>query len=114
MPAGESSEATDGRTREFFGQHECFGLNPEDVTFFVQGMLPVVDAAGKLMLESPGRLCVAPDGHGGTVKALANAGLLATDAGDRSTAARHLATLESLYDGATAAEYRSLRRALAN
>ena len=54
-----TSEATDAPTRDFFGQHDHFGLDPSCVTFFVQGMLPVVDAAGKLLLESPGRICQA-------------------------------------------------------
>ena len=72
-----TSEATDRRTRDFFRERDFLGLPPEDVTFFVQGMMPAVDLEGKLVLEAPDKLARNPNGHGGTLPALAREGILA-------------------------------------
>jgi len=71
-----TSEATDGPTRGFFREHDFFGLPPDDVRFFVQGMMPAVDFDGKLILEAPDSLARNPNGHGGTLLALAREGML--------------------------------------
>ncbi len=40
--------------------------------------MPALDlATGRLLMEAPGRLFLSPDGHGGTLTALASSGLLA-------------------------------------
>ena len=72
-----TSEATDAPTREFFHEHEFFGMPPEDVIFFVQGMVPSVDRDGKLLLAEGGHIAMNPDGHGGTYAALHKSGTLA-------------------------------------
>jgi len=72
-----TSETTDRRTRDFFRENNFFGLPPEDVTFFVQGTMPAVDLEGKLILETPDKLARNPNGHGGTLPALAREGILA-------------------------------------
>ena len=73
-----TSQATDAPTREFFAQNGYFGLPKEEVHFFVQGTMPALDlATGRLLMEAPGRLFLSPDGHGGTLTALASSGLLA-------------------------------------
>jgi UDP-N-acetylglucosamine/UDP-N-acetylgalactosamine diphosphorylase len=72
-----TSPATDEETRAFFRVNESFGLPPDEVYFFCQGTMPALDlATGKLLLESPGGLFLSPDGHGGTLTALATSGLL--------------------------------------
>src|SRR5207245_1363808 len=72
-----TSPATDAETRTFFQGHGYFGLSADEVVFFCQGTLPALDqATGKLLLEAPGRLFVSPNGHGGTLLALAESGLL--------------------------------------
>jgi UDP-N-acetylglucosamine/UDP-N-acetylgalactosamine diphosphorylase len=72
-----TSPATDAATREFFGQHQNFGLPEKDVWYFCQGTMPALDlATGRLLLEGPGRLCLSPNGHGGTVTGLADSGFL--------------------------------------
>jgi UDP-N-acetylglucosamine/UDP-N-acetylgalactosamine diphosphorylase len=72
-----TSPATDAETRAFFAEHRNFGLNAGEVWFFVQGTMPALDlATGRLLLESPGRLFTSPNGHGGTLLALAEHGLL--------------------------------------
>ncbi len=72
-----TSPATDAETRAFFDGSNYFGLPREEVFFFRQGTMPALDlATGRLLLESPGRLFLSPDGHGGTLTALARSGLL--------------------------------------
>lgn len=72
-----TSPATDTATRDFFESCNYFGLHREQVRFFQQGTMPVVCAeTGKLLLERPGKLLLSPNGHGGTLTALAEHGLL--------------------------------------
>jgi len=77
-----TSEANDRATRDFFAEHDCFGLPPGDVLFFRQGMMPAVDFQGRLILSAPDSLARSPDGHGGSLLALARRGMLA-DMADR-------------------------------
>jgi UDP-N-acetylglucosamine/UDP-N-acetylgalactosamine diphosphorylase len=73
-----TSSATDAETRSFLADHACCGLDPDRVFVFRQHDLPALDAAtGDLLLDGPGHLAVAPDGHGGMLVALAEAGGLA-------------------------------------
>lgn len=70
-----TSSATDTATRDFLAAHRFFGLAPDQVLFFTQRDLPALDdTTGDLLLEAPGRLALAPDGHGGMLGALAAAG----------------------------------------
>ncbi len=60
-------------TVAFFAEHAEFGL--EHVRFFVQGQLPAVDReTGRILLAEKGRLALSPDGHGGSLAALAAPG----------------------------------------
>ena len=70
-----TSSATDAETRAFLAEHACCGLDPERVFVFRQHDLPAIDATtGRLLLDGPGHLAIAPDGHGGMLVALAEAG----------------------------------------
>lgn len=70
-----TSSATDADTRRFLAEHAWCGLDPERVFVFRQHDLPALDATtGRLLLDSPGHLAVAPDGHGGMLVALAESG----------------------------------------
>jgi UDP-N-acetylglucosamine/UDP-N-acetylgalactosamine diphosphorylase len=72
-----TSHATHAETEEFFRQHSFFGIDPEDINFFRQGTMPALDLeTGRLLLEGPGRLFTSPNGHGGTLTAMADSGLL--------------------------------------
>src|SRR5262249_23689017 len=72
-----TSHATHAETEAFFQQHNFFGLPPQEVVFFRQGTMPALDlTTGKLLLEAPGRLFTSPNGHGGTLTALSESGLL--------------------------------------
>ncbi len=73
-----TSLATHAETVEYFEGERFFGLDPESVHFFRQGTMPALDlATGQLLLEGPGKLCLSPNGHGGTLTALTDSGLLA-------------------------------------
>jgi len=71
-----TSEGNDKATRAFLRKHKHFGLDPEDVFIFTQGMLPAADGEGRMFLAEPGRVFTAPNGHGGTLSALADSGAL--------------------------------------
>ncbi len=72
-----TSQANDAETRKFFESHRFFGLDPRDVMFLPQRMLPALDTAGKLVLQSKGRLFQSPNGHGGSYAAFKQGGALA-------------------------------------
>jgi UDP-N-acetylglucosamine/UDP-N-acetylgalactosamine diphosphorylase len=73
-----TSPATHADTEAYFRENRYFGLPAEQVTFFQQGSMPALDlATGQLLLEKPGSLFLGPNGHGGTLTALADSGLLA-------------------------------------
>lgn len=73
-----TSPATHAETVEYFQTERNFGLPADQVHFFQQGTMPALDlATGKLLLEAPGQLFLSPNGHGGTLTALADSGLLA-------------------------------------
>jgi UDP-N-acetylglucosamine/UDP-N-acetylgalactosamine diphosphorylase len=71
-----TSPETDAATRAAFAAGGAsWGLAPGQVRFVVQGCLPALDFEGRALLAGPGRLALAPDGHGGAFAALAQAGL---------------------------------------
>ena len=72
-----TSEANYDDTVKCFKDCEWFGLNPEDIFFFKQGMWPGMTADGKIILDEPGHVFMSPDGHGGLLSALKNSGALA-------------------------------------
>jgi len=72
-----TSEANDAATRAHFEDHNYFGLDRNDVAFFIQGVWPALDSKGLIILDQPGHIFMSPDGHGGTLTALAKEGCLA-------------------------------------
>lgn len=65
-----TSQANDKVTRDFFDQHDCFGLSRDRLMFFTQGMWPSLREDGKIILDLPCHIFMSPDGHGGILKAL--------------------------------------------
>ncbi len=72
-----TSPANHAQTVDYFERHRWFGLPTEDVRLFSQGVMPALSREGKLLLEAKHRLSLAPDGHGGSLKALSVSGALA-------------------------------------
>lgn len=71
-----TSPLNDAITRQFFAENHYFGVPESDVFFFPQGTLPCMTLLGKIMLESAGRVAMAPDGNGGIYPALQRTGAL--------------------------------------
>jgi UDP-N-acetylglucosamine/UDP-N-acetylgalactosamine diphosphorylase len=72
-----TSPVTHDEQTEFLNEHERFGLPKDDAVLFCQGTMPAVDAqSGKLLLAAKDSLFLSPDGHGGTVAALAASGAI--------------------------------------
>ena len=71
-----TSTLNDQPTRDFFAEHNYFGLPADSVHFFTQGFMPAVGYDGKLLLSSKGSLALSPDGPGGTLLALRKSGML--------------------------------------
>lgn len=71
-----TSPANDQTTRDFFAANDHFGLDPEQVAFFTQAMIPALDLDGRILMSSTSALFLAPNGHGGTLAALQRAGLV--------------------------------------
>jgi len=70
-----TSSATDAETRSFLAEHRHCGLDPRRVMVFRQHDLPAIEAGtGRLLLDAPGHVAVAPDGHGGMLVAFEEAG----------------------------------------
>ncbi len=71
-----TSQENNKDTIDFFHTHDFFGLSPMNVHFFQQGMLPTITPDGKLLIKDDGNFVANPDGHGGSLKALHDSGLL--------------------------------------
>ncbi len=77
-----TSHQNHAATEAFFAEHAHFGLDPARVHLFRQGRMPAVDFQGKILLEGPGAIALSPDGHGGSLRALARSGALDLMAGE--------------------------------
>lgn len=63
-------------TREFFKKNDYFGLDPSQISFFIQGVLPFLDEKGKLFLKSPTQIAKGAAGNGELLQHIATSGLL--------------------------------------
>ena len=74
-----TSPHNDAPTRAFFAEQDHFDLDPERITFFSQGMMPALDReSAKVLMDDRDRIALSPNGHGGSLKALAASGALAS------------------------------------
>jgi UDP-N-acetylglucosamine/UDP-N-acetylgalactosamine diphosphorylase len=71
-----TSPANHRQTLDYLRANGFFGLPEADVSLFSQAMLPAFDAQGRALLAEKHRLALAPDGHGGSLKALVASGAL--------------------------------------
>lgn len=63
-------------TKKFLEENRYFGLSPEDVVIFQQGLLPCFDFDGKILMDDKNKISLAPDGNGGIYRALEKSGIL--------------------------------------
>ncbi len=71
-----TSEDNNKDTVEFFEKHNYFGYNKEKVKFFKQGILPLMDLDGNLLIDKNFHIKEASDGNGGVFKCLKSSGML--------------------------------------
>lgn len=62
-------------TLAFFEMHRYFGLDPKQISFFQQEMLPVLDDNENMFLDKPGRIAQGPDGNGFCLKRFYDSGI---------------------------------------
>ena len=72
-----TSPSNHADTVAFFTAQSFFGLSAEDVMFFPQGQMPAFMPDGRIALAQRHRIALSPDGHGGSLRALAESGALA-------------------------------------
>jgi len=72
-----TSDATHEPTVDFFEKRSYFGMNPDDVFFLRQEMLPAIDEEGKLLLAAKDRIFTSPTGTGGVIDSLYRSGATA-------------------------------------
>lgn len=71
-----TSIATHKATVEYFKSKSFFGLDEKHVHFFMQHELPALSNEGKILLESPSKIALSPNGNGGIFHALETSGSL--------------------------------------
>jgi UDP-N-acetylglucosamine/UDP-N-acetylgalactosamine diphosphorylase len=55
-----TSEHTKQSTQDFFEKNKYFGLQEADVILFEQNLLPCIGFDGKIILEKPNKVALAP------------------------------------------------------
>lgn len=63
-------------TINFFEEHKYFGYDKNKVKFFTQGVLPLIDFEGNLLVDKKMQIRKASDGNGGVYGALKDSGML--------------------------------------
>ena len=71
-----TNEESDREVKQFFEDNGHFGMEPEDVIFFPQGLLPAVSPSGQAILKTKSSLALSPNGNGGVFSALLKADLM--------------------------------------
>lgn len=71
-----TSEANDIQTKSFFEKNNYFDYPRENINFFKQGELPLMNFEGKIVLENEYSVFKAADGNGGIFEALYKNGIL--------------------------------------
>lgn len=64
-------------TLSYFKQHNYFSLSSSDIFFFQQRELPALSNDGRILLDSPYKIALSPNGNGGIFDALQYSGALA-------------------------------------
>lgn len=70
-----TSKLNHDQIKQYLQENHHFGLQEEQISLFIQGMLPFLDPQGNPILEAPGVFAEGPDGNGGALKAFFQAGI---------------------------------------
>ena len=73
-----SSEIRNPAKSTSFSANRNFGLLPEQVFFFTQKELPMLDQEGNLFLENPQSIALGPDGNGYSLRYFYESGIWET------------------------------------
>lgn len=65
-----TSDSNDFDTKNFFEENNYFNYGKENICFFKQGELPLINEEGRIVLKEKGKVFMAPDGNGGIFEAL--------------------------------------------
>lgn len=65
-----TSRENNADTVKFFEENNYFNYNKNDIKFFMQGQLPMLDMSGKILLNEQGLVKLAADGHGGVFESM--------------------------------------------
>jgi len=71
-----TSKDNNEQTINFFEDNNYFGYGKENIKFFMQGELPMLDTNGKVLMEDKWKIKLAADGHGGVFEAIIKNGIL--------------------------------------
>ncbi len=71
-----TSDQNHEQTVAFFEEHAFFGYPKEAVHFFKQAMAPALSFDGRILMQSRGHLCQAPNGNGGWFRSMEQQGLI--------------------------------------
>ena len=72
-----TSPLTHAQTVEFFQSQRWFGYREKDVQVFCQGVMPAIDRTTRqVLMAAPDKIATGPDGHGGTLAAMVQHGVL--------------------------------------
>ena len=71
-----TSDKNYAATTAFFAEHKYFGYKERYIHFFKQELVPSVDFDGKILMESPSKIVLSPNGNGGWFSSMERAGLV--------------------------------------
>lgn len=71
-----TSPANHSQTVDYFKKSNYFGYSEKNIKIFSQDTIPVFDENGNFLLEQKHKIATSPNGHGGSLKALAQSGSL--------------------------------------
>ena len=71
-----TSDLNYDQTVAYFEENNYFGKDKDTFVFFKQGMLPPLSSDGKMFLSEKYQVAMAPDGHGGLLRAMKNNGIV--------------------------------------
>lgn len=71
-----TSRENNDETVEYFKENNYFSYPEENIKFFIQGEMPLIDTEGKLLLDSEEKIQFASDGNGSIYHSMAQKGIL--------------------------------------